>query len=459
METKEPKKRKAKKPSAMNKRYKEVEHFLTHGIWSMKLEEYPRNKSYLYRTIRIIVLAFRGFMENQVTLRASALTFYTMMSIVPILAMGFGVAKGFGYDKLLENQLLEALKGHEEIANKLIDFSNSLLARTGGGLIAGIGIAVLFWSILKVFSNIERSFNAIWQIDKPRHFTRKFSDYLSMMLIAPVLVVASSSTNVYIITHLGTYAQQSEMLGYISPFLFFLVKLIPYVLVWVLFSLIYIVMPNTTVKIRSGIVAGIVAGTLFAITQWIYVHFQVGVSKYNAIYGSFAALPLFLIWMQTSWLIVLFGAEISFAMQNVHLYEFENEAVNISHRAKRAMTLLVLHRIVSRFKRGEAPLTASDLSYDLGMPIRLVRHILHDLTQANLIAETYTDEPKTRAYVPAIWIEKISVQFVNNALDKLGIDSSLESASPILGKILDIQQNFEAMLNEHPDNKLLKDID
>jgi Predicted membrane protein len=459
MEANSSKKSHKPKKGWMTELYKETIHFLTRRIWSIRLDQFSKNKSFLYRTLRIIVLALRGFMEDQVSLRASALTFYTLMSIVPILAMGFGIAKGFGYDKLLETQLLDTLKGHEEIASKLIDFSNSLLARTGGGLIAGIGIAVLFWSILKVFGNIERSFNAIWEIDKPRHFTRKFSDYLSMMLIAPILVVASSSTNVYIITHLGTYAQQHEMLGYISPFLFFLVKLIPYFLVWVLFTLIYIVMPNTTVKTKSGIVAGIVAGTLFAITQWIYVHFQVGVSQYNAIYGSFAALPLFLIWMQTSWLIVLLGAEISFAIQNVQLYEYENEAINISHRSKRALSLLVIHRIVSRFKNGEPPLTATDLSTDLNMPIRLVRHILHDLTQANLIAETYTDEPKTRAYVPAIWIEKISIQFVNQALDSLGVDPVIESAPPVLNHILTIQQNFEIFLNKHPDNKLLKDID
>ncbi len=442
----------------LNKKVKELKHFLSHGIWSVRIDQYTRNKSLLYRTLRIILLGFRGFMENQVNLRASALTFYSLMSVIPILAMGFGIAKGFGFDKLLEQQLMDSLKGHEEIAVKLIDFSNSLLARTGTGLIAGIGIAVLFWSILQVFSNIEKSFNAIWQIDKGRTFTRKFSDYLSMMLIAPILVVASSSATVYLSTQLGTYAQQVELLGYISPFLIFLLRLIPYVLIWLLFTLTYIVMPNTTVNFKSGLIAGIVAGSVFVITQWAYIYFQVGVSKYNAIYGSFAALPLFLIWLQTSWLIVLFGAEISFAIQNVHLYEFENEAVNISPRARRALSLLVMHRIVAQFKNGLPPLTATDISVELGMPIRLVRQLIHGLTSTNLLVETYTEEPKTRAYVPAIWIEKISINYVTSAIDRLGVDTKLESNNPSLEKILQIQEKFETIVNEHPDNILLKDI-
>lgn len=441
------------------KRIKELQQFLTNELWSVRIDQISAKKSRrLYRTLRVIMLAFRGFMENHVMLRASALTYYSLMSVVPILAMGFGIAKGFGYDKLLEKELMDNLQGHEEIATKLIDFSNSLLARTGGGLIAGIGIAVLFWSILKVFSNIEKSFNAVWQIEKARPFTRKFTDYLSMMLIAPILIVASSSATVYLSTQLGTYTQQVELLGYISPFLIFLLQLIPYVLVWVLFTIVYIVMPNTTVNVKSGIIAGIVAGSIFVVVQWAYIHFQVGVSKYNAIYGSFAALPLFLIWLQTSWFIVLFGAEISFAIQNVHLYEFENEAVNINSRSRRALSLLVMHRIVIQFKNGEQPLTATDLSIELGMPIRLVRQLLHGLTATKLLIETYTDDPKVKAYVPAIWIEKISVNYVTSALDRLGVDTKLEGTNPTLERLLKIQENFEHISNNHEDNVLLKDI-
>lgn len=448
-----------KKKESIAKRVKELQHFLYNGLWSIRIDQLAaKNSRRLYRVLRVMMLSYRGFTENHVMLRASALTFYSLMSVVPILAMGFGIAKGFGYDKILEQQLMESLQGHEEIAIKLIDFSNSLLARTGGGLIAGIGIAVLFWSIINVFSNIERSFNAVWQVEKGRPFTRKFTDYLSMMLIAPILVIASSSATVYLSTQLGTYTQQVELLGYISPLLIFLLQLIPYVLIWVLFSLTYIVMPNTTVNVKAGVIAGIIAGSAFVITQWAYIHFQVGVSKYNAIYGSFAALPMFLIWLQTSWLIVLYGAEISFAIQNVHLYEFENEAVNINPRSRRALSLLIMHRIVIQFKNGEPPLTATDLSIELGMPIRLVSQLLKGLITTKLLIETYTDDPKVKAYVPAVWLEKITVNYVTSALDKLGVDTKLEASNPTLEKLLNIQENFDLITSKHDDNILLKDL-
>lgn len=447
------------KKTPITKRVKEAQQFLTTDLWSIRIDQLAaKNSRRLYRVLRVLMLSYRGFTENHVMLRASALTFYSLMSVIPILAMGFGIAKGFGYDKILEQQLMESLQGHEEIAIKLIDFSNSLLARTTGGLIAGIGIAVLFWSIIKVFTNIERSFNAVWQVEKERPFTRKFTDYLSMMLIAPILVIASSSATVYLSTQLGTYTQQVEILGYISPFLIFLLRLIPYILISLLFTLTYIVMPNTTVNVKSGIIAGIVAGSAFVVTQWAYIHFQVGVSKYNAIYGSFAALPMFLIWLQTSWFIVLFGAEISFAIQNIHLYEYENEAININPRSRRALSLLIMHRVVLQFKNGEPPLTATDLSKELGMPMRLVNQLLKGLATTKLLIETYTDDPKVKAYVPAIWIEKITISYVTAALDKLGINTNLDANNPTLEKLLSIQETFDQVTSKHEDNRLLMDL-
>ncbi|NJK95867.1 MAG: YihY/virulence factor BrkB family protein [Bacteroidales bacterium] len=197
---------------------------------------------------------------------------------------------------------------------------------------------------------MESAFNDIWQIKKARIFVRKFSDYISMMIISPVLVVLASSANVFISTQLETMEERVELLGYISPIIYILLKFVPYLLIWVLFSLMYIIMPNTKVNVKSGIIAGVIAGSIFQITQWGYIHFQIGVSSYGAIYGSFAALPLFLVWMQISWLIVLFGSEISYADQNIDYYEFETETVGISQYAKRILTLLVAQRIVQNFK-------------------------------------------------------------------------------------------------------------
>ncbi|PKP38240.1 MAG: YihY/virulence factor BrkB family protein [Bacteroidetes bacterium HGW-Bacteroidetes-15] len=446
-------KKKSKKPLI---NLQKIQKFITKEIWSIHLDDYPPMRRILYHTIRILLLAYRGFIEDRVLLRASALTYFTLMSIVPILAMGFGIAKGFGMDKYLEKQLLENFQGQEEILSQLIDFSNKLLQNTGGGLIAGIGVIVLFYSVLKVFGHIEHSFNDIWQIKTARHFTRKFTDYLSMMLIAPLLLIAASGMNVYVATQIDNLSSKVELINYVSPYIMFLLKFLPYVIIWIMFTMIYVVMPNTKVNILSGLIGGVLAGSAFSITQWIYIDFQVGVSSYNAIYGSFAALPLFLAWLRISWLIVLFGAEISFSHQNQNLYEFEAETENINNQSRKALSILMLNRIIDRFMKGEAPYTSQEISKELKIPIRLVRSLLDILVSCNILSKTYTSQPKTPAFQPAQYIDKFSLSYVFNKIDTSG--TNIELKNPTLEQISLIQQSFIKKIDELPDNILVKDL-
>ena len=433
-----------------------IKKFILHEIWSIQLSEYPPPRRLLFHTLRILLLAYRGFIEDRVLLRASALTYFTLMSIVPILAMGFGIAKGFGIDKYLEKQLLENFQGQEEILTQVIDFSNNLLQNTGGGLIAGIGIVVLFYSVLKVFGHIEHSFNDIWQIKTPRPLTRKFADYLSMMLIAPILLIASSGINVFIFTQLSSLSDRIEFINLLGPYILFLLKFLPYFIIWIVFTLMYVVMPNTKVNIVSGLIGGSIAGSAFSITQWIYIDFQVGVSQYNAIYGSFAALPLFLAWLRISWLIVLFGAEISFSHQNQNLYEFEAETESISNKSRKALSLLILNRIIGRFMNGEPPLTSQELSKDLKMPIRLVRSLLENLVACNILTKTYTPQPKTPAFQPAQHVDKFTVSYVINQLDSQG--AIIKLINPKLDRIIEIHQAFIDKFEDLPENILVKDL-
>ena len=311
--------------------------FLKNDIWQIRLKSYPRPKSFLIRQLRIIVLAVRGFNEDKCKFRASALTFYSLLSIVPVIAMFFGIAKGFGLQQRVQNLIKTRLLGQEEITEKIIAFSNSLLENTSGGFIAGIGVALLFWMIIKVLSNVESSFNEIWGVKKSRSIGRKFSDYLSIMLVCPILLVMAGSLNVAINSQLQLITQKFTILNAIGPLVFVLLKLLPYCSVWITFTFIFIFIPNTKVKLKSALIAGIIAGTIFQLTQWVYIVFQIGVAKYGAIYGSFAALPLFLFWLQISWLIVLFGAELSFAHQNVETYEFEKDCLSVSLSFKKLL--------------------------------------------------------------------------------------------------------------------------
>jgi membrane protein len=432
--------------------------FIRIDIWRIRLDDLPFGKSFLIKQLRIIILAFRGYNEDRCLLRASSLTFYTLLSIVPVAAMFFGVAKGFGFERRLEDQLFERFPGQEEVLSQVIHFSNSLLEQTRGGLIAGIGLLVLFWSVLKVLGHIEMAFNDIWEIKKQRSWGRKFSDYLSIMLISPILVLMSGSATVFITTQVAQITQKVELLGVVSPLISFFLKFTPYVLIWALFTILYIIMPNTKVHFKAGLLGGVVAGTLYQIAQGAYISFQIGAAKYNAIYGSFAALPLFLMWVQISWWIVLFGAELSFASQSVHTYEYEPDCLKVSPGYKRLLTLQIAHLLIQNFANGEKPVTDSQISTRLEMPIRLVHNILYDLVESGLVSETITDQDKEIAYQPARDINTLTIQSVLEALEQSGTDTLPVAQTEGHQALSEALKNLNDAMESSPANKLLKDI-
>jgi len=432
--------------------------FLRIDIWRIRLEDLPFGKSFLIKQLRIIILSFRGFDEDKCLLRASSLTFYTLLSIPSIFAMVFGIAKGFGFEKMLERELFNNFPGQDEVLTQIINFSNSLLDNTRGGVIAGIGLAVLFWSVLKVLGHIEAAFNRIWEIKESRSWGRKISDYLSIMLISPLFVIVSGSTTVFIRTQVTQITQSVDLFVVISPIITSMLKLIPYVLIWILFTFIYLIMPNTKVKFKSGLLGGVVAGTLYQLAQLVYIGFQIGVAKYNAIYGSFAALPLFLIWIQVSWWIVLFGAELSFANQNVDTYEYEPDCLEISPTFKKLLTLQIAHLLVHNFSNGANPLTDSQISNKLKIPIRLVHNILFDLVQSGLVSETKTKEYKQFGYQPARDINVLTINYILKTLEQKGSNNIPVAKTETLTALLGALQQFNSTIENSPENRLLKDI-
>jgi len=432
--------------------------FLRTDIWRIRLGDYPRAKSFLLKQLRVIVLAVRGFDEDKCGFRASALTFYSLLSIVPVVAMMFGIAKGFGLEKRVHDELMQRMQGQEEVARRVIEFANSLLENTSGGFIAGVGVAFLFWTVIKVLSNIEHSFNDIWGVKRPRSLGRKFSDYLSVILVCPFLLVTAGSMTVLISSQVRMFIERFAVLHSVGPLILVLLKLLPYCTVWIAFTFIFIFMPNTKVKWRSGLLAGVVAGTIFQIVQWLYINFQIGAARYGAIYGSFAALPLFLLWLQASWLVVLFGAELSFAHQNVETYEFEPDCLSVSHSFKMLLSLLVTGLLVKDFCRGQPPLDAATISHRLDIPIRLVREVLFELVRAGVIAEVKTETEKESAYQPARDVDTLTVKYVIDALENAGSASLPLVQSRELDRLKDCLNQFSASMEQSPANIALKDI-
>ncbi len=420
--------------------YQRFLRFIHRDIWLLEFDEKVRFRDRLFRLLRIVLLVMREFTHNSVQLRATALTYYSMMSMVPIVAMGFGIAKGFGLETRLADVIHEKLDAYPELSDKLVEFSTALLERTGAGLIAGIGVVMLFWSVIKVFNNIEKSFNVIWRITTQRSWFRKFSDYLSMMLLAPLLILAASSANVFLKSFLMKAAQDIEVLGLLKNYMLIILRISPYVLLSLAFTFLYVVMPNTKVKFSAALLAGLFAGICFAVTQWFYLAFQFGVSKFNGIYGSFAALPLFLMWLQVSWLIVLVGAELSYAIQNVRLYEFERDASNLSPKRTKILSMLLLTSIIRQFRLGRAPFTSEKLAQLHGIPLRLVHRLLQWMVGAELLNRVYTEDEKVPAYQPGQVIERYSIESFIQKHDEYG--TSIAARGALLPIIEDLYEEY-----------------
>ncbi len=432
--------------------------FLKADIWRIRASTLSGQKSFWIRQLRIILLALRGFAEDKCQLRASALTFFSLLSIVPVAAMAFGIAKGFGFEKMLEEKLMTQMQGQEEVAARVIGFAQTFLENTKGGVIAGIGIAILFWSVIKVLGNIESSFNDIWGIKKGRPLGRKLSDYLSIMLICPILFIMSSSVTVLITSQVTLIVEKLAFLGPIGTLIITSLRILPYAVTGLMFTFIYIFLPNTKVNFKSGFMAGIIAGVIYQMVQWAYISFQIGASKYGAIYGSFAALPLFLVWLQISWLVVLLGAEISFAEQNVDTYEFESDSLKVSYSFRKILALNITRVCVKMFHEGQTPPTAAQISHDLEIPIRLVHQVIFELTEAGVLAEVKINNSQEFAYHPARDLQDLTIQNVIDLLDRRGIDTIPVAQTETLKMFKKTLLQFHDTVAASPNNVLLKDI-
>jgi membrane protein len=427
-------------------------------IWHTSISDISRGKSFVIRQLRIIVLAARGFMNDRVQLRASALTLYTMLSIIPFAAIAFGIAKGFALDQKLQDILVKEFQTQPEVMNWILNQANSAIQATSGGYIAGIGIIILIWSVMSLLDQIESSFNHIWQINSDRPWLRKFTDYLTIMLIAPVFLILSSSMTVFVNQELVDFIAKSSILEFFKPIVGFLFKLAPYVLTWLVLTILFIFMPNTKVRLVPALVSAVIAGTILQILQWLYIDLQFGITKLSAIYGSFAAIPLFIIWVQSSWIILLLGAELSFANQNLSRYEYESEALNVSSYQKRAFVLMIMNMIVKNFAVGEKPITSECISKNLKVPVRLVREILQELKESSLVSVIQENEHEERLFQPAMDVNIMSVSFVLGKLDKKGSEHQIFAKTKEYDRITLMLDKFDKLVAKSDSNILIKDL-
>lgn len=325
-----------------------------------------------------------NFLEHRCPLRASALSFTTILSLVPFLALAFAVLKGFGVQNVLEPLIVERLAvGSGDVIEKIISYINNTKVASLGA----IGLVVLIVTVISLLGSIEEAFNDIWGVEETRSPYRKFSDYLSVVVSGPILLLAAMS----ITTSLESQSLVRWLLDteYFGDLLLFLFRIVPYVSVWIAFVCLYSFIPNTRVRIASALIGGVLAGTVWQLAQWGFVHFQIGVAKYNAIYGTMAALPVFMVWIYTSWVIVLFGVEVVVAHQGRNIFLDDYDPSDLSFATREALALVILLSVAESFFREEPPWTVERLASERHIPARTARKILSKLVAAGyfIIAE------------------------------------------------------------------------
>ena len=397
----------------------QIKAFLLEDIWRVTDDEVSKKRGMIYNAIKIVTLSIKEFTERRIVNKASALTYNTLLAIIPILAILFAIARGFGFANLLEDQFRSGLEGQALTAETILSFIDSYLSHAKSGIFIGVGLIMLFYTVLLLTYNMERTFNSIWQVKKPRSLYRKMTDYFSMLLLLPLLILLSSGISIF----MSTFLKNIEEFALLAPIVKFLVRLTPFVLTWGMFTALYIFMPNTKVKIKYAILPGILAGSAFQAFQYLYIGSQIWVSRYNAIYGSFAAIPMFLLWTQISWSICLYGAQLCYVAQNLRNFSFSKETENISRRYHDYLCILIMSLICKRFQTDQPPYTAESLSDEHKIPIRLTTTILYELQDLHMIYETPTEDDEEMAYLPSVDINRMNVAMLLSRLDTAGSEA------------------------------------
>jgi membrane protein len=446
-------------PASIVKRHAKLfRGFFTETVWLADLASMSRGRAFLYRVARVLSLAGRGYFRDECSFRAAALTYTTILSIVPVLAMGFAMAKGLGFgerlrqdvvDPFLENVLPDAEygpslppgepvapAGSDEAATaatpseaggatprnvrSVIDEILTLVENTDVKALGALGALILVYTVLQLLGTIERSFNDIWGIERQRRFIRKVADYLTMVVITPIFLISA--------TTLTAAAQTNAFVTFLSEdlrleaLIELLLRLAPLFSMWVGFTFLYMVMPNTRTRVTSAIIGGVVGGTLWQLAQVAHVKFQIGVAKYSALYSTFAALPIFLVWLYLSWAIVLIGAELAAAHQNEALHERTVRTKMPPHVLKEMLALRALRRVGQAFVEARSPLTSTHLASRLGFPEPIIEQVMNRLVETGILAPI-GDERDT-AYVPARDLDTVRVKDVLDALK--GAEGRLE---------------------------------
>lgn len=378
--------------------------FVSEDVWKCK------SNNVFIHIIKTLNLSIRCFLNEQIQQRASALTYHSLLSIVPALVVLIAISKGFGFYDAIENLLYDGVPAQRDALQYAFTFVDAYMEQLHNGIFVGIGLILLLWVLFSLLSNIENTFNDLWNVPN-RKLTRRITDFMAVFIILPILLIASSGMSLFVNTLLDELPYFSSLGQHIMQFS-------SYVLSWLLFTAAYIFLPNTKVKFKHAFVAGIICGTLFNLFQWLYLTGQIWVSKYNAVYGSFAFLPLLMLWMQFSWLICLVGVVLSYSSQNVFNYEFEKDIKHISPNYYKEVLTIIMAIILKRRHEGKEPLSCYEISQRYRLPMPLVTRAVNNLAAVDLLAPTPIGNDF--AYIATIDSNILTIGYLLRKIDEYG---------------------------------------
>lgn len=424
--------------------YRQIRDFLRYDVWRRTNAELTsRGKRLGYRVLRTIVLVVRGFTSKNLNVRANSLTYSLVFAIIPILAMILAIAKGFGVADLIQQQLNDSFLGETNLVPTIMAMVERYLDTAQGGVFLGVGLIILLWAVYSFFRNAESAFNEIWNVKQSRSIIRQLSTYITIVVLIPILVVVTSGLSIFVNS---TVVASLPNAAFFAQFRSGIVRLLQFVICWALFTWMYAAIPNTKVKFLSALIPGILIGTLFQLLQMLSVYIIVFLSRTSIVYGAFATLPILLTWLQWTCLLILIGAEMSFAIQNNELFEYQHDVEKMSRRYKDFITLYLLAVIIKRFEQDQPPLTAHELATHNHIPLRLVNQLLSRLVETQLLREIYIENKEDRTFQPALDTHLITIGMAFDRIDCQGTEEFLQSTPP---EMQQFWQRFIQLKNEH----------
>jgi membrane protein len=422
-------------------------------VLDQDLSQLKRFKRVIHLSLRIGVMVGRDFIQNLVKLQAMALAFKTLLSLAPLLAVIFSILKGFGVHNRMEPALAEALaplgeKGHEITAH-LIGFVDKMKA----GALGTIGLITLFITVLSLMGTIEEAFNYIWRVKSPRKLARRFSDYLSAIFVGPVLVFAAVTITATLQNNAIVQALLS--LQALGTVILVLLRLVPYLTLWGAFSFVYVFIPNTRVRLRSALVGGLVAAVLWQTVGWGFAVFVASSTRYYAIYSSFAILLIFLFWLYLGWVIVLLGAQVTYAHQHVHFFQGDRELMTHSPAGRERLALQLILLIGRNFYHGLDPMSVAELAVRLRLPAGTVKELMELFAQSKLVLPLADEETFVLGRDP----ETISIKEILDCLRNSGMKTKIsKDASAEEREIDDLLLHVEGSTTQALEGKNLQGL-